>query len=43
MPSNLHRCPQCKTVGKVNRSKARSLGEKEDKWWNTELLENLEH
>ena len=28
MPSNLHRCPQCKTVGRVNRSKSRTFGEK---------------
>lgn len=28
MATNLHRCPQCKMVGKVNRSKARSIGEK---------------
>lgn len=28
MPSSLHRCPQCKMVGKVNRSKTRSIGEK---------------
>jgi hypothetical protein len=28
MPTNLHRCPQCTTVGKVNRSKPRGFGEK---------------
>ena len=28
MGSHLHRCPQCRTIGKVNRSKTRTLGEK---------------